>query len=244
MPKAQPRRARLTAEVVARKAWRALPKAPIRSGSRFLSWADRALDSNVGWLHGVLEQQLEHFRPDVVLNQDIGFVDAAALARMRPGLPGSSSDDSVADSRRPGLRALRPDALFAPEPRRGVPQDRRERRAPSARLRAPCARTASRPRREVSAARSSGRSRLNTHAVSTCSNRSAGRHRWRCGRQEPRLARSNFADPRQVPRSGMGARDVRRTRALADHSEQPPRSRGPPRRTSGCSKQRASEASC
>jgi spore maturation protein CgeB len=82
-PPPQPRRARVAAEVVARKAWRALPRPPIRYGRRLLAWADRALDPNVGWLHGVLEQQVEHFRPDVVLNQDIGFIDAGALARMR-----------------------------------------------------------------------------------------------------------------------------------------------------------------
>jgi hypothetical protein len=80
----RPRPARVAADAVARKAWRILPKAPIRLRSRFISWADRALDPDTGWLHGVLEQQLEHFRPDVVLNQDLGFIDAAAFEPMRP----------------------------------------------------------------------------------------------------------------------------------------------------------------
>jgi spore maturation protein CgeB len=79
----QPRRGRATVNASARRAWRALPGAPKLRARRLTAWADRALDPDGGWLNRVVQQQIEHLQPDVILNQDIGFIDADVLGRMR-----------------------------------------------------------------------------------------------------------------------------------------------------------------
>jgi hypothetical protein len=67
---AAPRRTRAVAASAARRI--------LRRRSR------RAAEADAGWFYGILEQQLEHYRPDVLLNQDIGRVDLAFLDRLRP----------------------------------------------------------------------------------------------------------------------------------------------------------------
>jgi len=79
----QPRRVRTGIDLLARRAWRLFPDVTRLRAGRLIARADRALDPHGGWLDRVLEQQVEHFQPDVILNQDIGLIDAAVLARMR-----------------------------------------------------------------------------------------------------------------------------------------------------------------
>lgn len=74
---------RSAVDVLARKARRVLPPVSSPRGRRLLDRASRTLDPDVGWLQRVVEQQIEELQPDIVLNQDIGFVDAAFLAGLR-----------------------------------------------------------------------------------------------------------------------------------------------------------------
>jgi hypothetical protein len=82
-PVREPSRARIAADFLVRNAWSGVRKLPIPRTSGFVDWVARAVAPDVEWLNRVLEQQVEHFRPDVILNQDIGFVDADVLGRMR-----------------------------------------------------------------------------------------------------------------------------------------------------------------
>src|SRR5262249_29119444 len=76
-----PRRAR----AVAASAVRLIERTRV-GHTRFVAGVRRAIGADAPWFHGILEQQIEHYRPDVLLNQDIGMVDADFLDRLRPAV--------------------------------------------------------------------------------------------------------------------------------------------------------------